>query len=70
MMVFDELLLSINLLVQEMEDEPADAHELLEKIHLQLNQMKATGMPLPDDLVELERRLERDFSKPAAPKTK
>jgi len=69
MMVFDDLLLSINLLVQEMEDEPADAHELLEKIHLQLNQLKATGMPLPDDLVELEQRLERDFSAPAASKT-
>jgi len=66
-MAFDDLVLSINLLVSEMENEPEDAHEILERLHLQLNQLRATGLPLPDDLVELEKRLERDFQKPAQP---
>jgi len=67
-MAFDDLVLSINLLVSEMENEPEDAHEILERLHLQLNQLRATGLPLPDDLVELEKRLERDFQKPEQPK--
>lgn len=66
-MAFDDLVLSINLLVSEMENEPEDAHEILERLHLQLNQLRATGLPLPDDLVELEKRLERDFQRPAKP---
>ncbi len=27
-----------------------------------LNQLKATGMPLPEDLVTLERKLEEEFA--------
>lgn len=67
-MAFDDLVLSINLLVSEMENEPEGAHEILERLHLQLNQLRATGLPLPEDLVELEKRLERDFQRPANPK--
>lgn len=67
-MAFDDLVLSINLLVSEMENEPEDAHEILERLHLQLNQLRATGLPLPEDLVELEKRLERDFQIPVKPK--
>lgn len=67
-MAFDDLVLSINLLVSEMENEPEDAHEILERLHLQLNQLRATGLPLPEDLVELEKRLERDFQRPAQSK--
>jgi len=66
-MAFDELLLSISMLVTEMENQPEDAHEILEQLHLQLNQLRATGLPLPDDLVELEKRLEEEFNLP--PKT-
>ena len=63
-MAFDELLLSISMLVTEMENQPEDAHEILEQLHLQLNQLRATGLPLPDDLVELEKRLEEEFNLP------
>ena len=61
-MAFDDLITRINLLFVEMENQPEDAAELLEQIRLELNQMKATGQPLPDDLVRLEQRLEEEFS--------
>ncbi len=55
-MAFEELLAKIYLLLNDMENQPHDAHEILEKIHLELNQLKATGQPLPEDLIELERQ--------------
>ena len=60
-MAFEELIARINLLFSDMENQPHDAHEILEQIHLELNQLKATGQPLPEDLIELESRLEREF---------
>ncbi len=60
-MVFEDLMVRINMLLTDMENQPEDAHEILEQIHLELNQLKATGQPLPEDLVRLERRLEREF---------
>ena len=44
---------------------PADLHELYEEIHRQLNELRATSMTLPNDLVELERKLLAEF--PEAP---
>jgi hypothetical protein len=40
---------------------PEDRHELYLQIMQKLNELKAYGMPLPDDLVQLEHRLEREF---------
>lgn len=54
----DELIVSINLLAQQMEHEPDDLHEIHFKLREMLSELKATGMPLPDDLVRLERLLE------------
>ena len=62
-MAFEDLITRINMLFVEMENQPEDATELLEQIRLDLNRMKATGQPLPQDLVDLEERLEREFSK-------
>lgn len=60
-MAFEDLQTDIALLFQQMVEQPDDAHELALQIREMLNELKATGMPLPDDLVELEARLERDF---------
>ena len=60
-MPFEDLIAKINLLLSDMENQPHDAHEVLEQIHLELNQLKATGQPLPEDLLKLERRLELEF---------
>lgn len=64
-MAFEDLITKINMLFVEMENQPQDAAELLEQIRLELNQLKATGQPLPEDLVALEQRLEQEFEKAA-----
>ena len=53
-----EMLAAINLLAQQMEHSPDDLHEIHLKLQLMLSELKATGMPLPEDLVELDRRLD------------
>jgi hypothetical protein len=48
-------------LLEEMEGELGDAHEIHLKLRQTLDGMRAMGMPLPDDLVRLERDLSADF---------
>ncbi|MBO6554134.1 MAG: hypothetical protein JJ926_13820 [Roseitalea sp.] len=62
-MAFEGLITRLNMLFQEMENQPADATELLMQVHLELEQMKAEGLPLPQDLVDLEKRLEAEFTR-------
>ena len=60
-MAFDDLITRINLFFSEAENEPEDAHQVLEQLHAELAQLKATGQPLPDDLVRLEAMLDKEF---------
>ena len=71
-MAFDDLKAEVALLLTQMEDQPEDRHELYLQIREKLNEMRAFGMPLPDDLVRLERNLEAEFAaeKRAAEKRK
>ena len=55
-----ELVAAINLLSEQMEHRPDDLHEIHLKLQQLLNELRATGMPLPGDIVELERRLAAD----------
>jgi predicted nucleic acid-binding Zn-ribbon protein len=64
-MALEEIKAQISLLLEQMVNQPEDTHEVQEQLRERLNEMRAMGMPLPDDLVELERRLEADF--PAKP---
>lgn len=52
-----DLTAAISVLMDEMESEPDDLHEVHLKLHELLRQFRATGMPLPDDLVRLEQQL-------------
>lgn len=61
-MSFEDIKAEIALLMIEMENQPQDLHELYEKIHEKLGELRAFGMPLPNDLVEMEERLENYFS--------
>ncbi len=61
-----ELLAAINLLARQMDEEPDDLHEVHLRLLELLGELRATGMPLPQDLVELERRLTADVE--GAPK--
>jgi len=67
-MAFDDWLAEISLLMNEMQGEQGDAHEIYLKIRQILDTMKAEGLPLPDDLVKLEEDLERQFAADAAGK--
>jgi hypothetical protein len=61
-MAFEDLITKINLFLSDVEHEPEDPHELLEQLHLEINQMRATGQPVPDDLARLVKALEDEFS--------
>jgi hypothetical protein len=60
-MAFEDLKAELALLLNQMENQPEDRHELYLQIREKLNEMRAFGMPLPNDLVRLERELEAEF---------
>jgi hypothetical protein len=60
-MAFERLKAEISLLVTQMENQPDDKHELYLQLREKLNEMRVTGMPLPEDLLQLERTLEAEF---------
>lgn len=59
--MLEEFKARIALLLDEMAERPEDAHEVQERLREQLAELKALGMPLPEDLVALERSLSEDF---------
>jgi hypothetical protein len=63
-MAFEELKAQISLLISQINNQPEDAHEIYETLHQKLNELRATGMPLPTDLAEFEQQLQKDFPKP------
>ena len=60
-MAFEDLQSELGLLMTRMQNEPHDRHELYLLIRQKLNEIKAYGMPLPEDLVLFEKRLEAEF---------
>jgi len=60
-MAFEDIQAEVGLLLTRMQNEPADRHELYLQIMQKLSELKAYGMPLPADLVQLEKSLEAEF---------
>ncbi len=60
-MAFDRLKSEIAMLLTQMENQPHDLWELHEQILEKLNELRGLGLPLPDDLVELEKKLADDL---------
>ena len=60
-MAFESTRAEIAMLLGALQTAPEDKHELYLQIMQKLNELKAYGMPLPADLVELEHRLELEF---------
>ena len=69
-MAFESLTTRINMMFEQMENQPEDKHQLLEQIHRELETMRAEGLPLPEDLVALETRLNEEFEKAGQQKPK
>ncbi len=61
-MAFEHVQAEIGNLMTQMQNEPEDRHELYLQLMEKLNELKAFGMPLPADLVELEKALEAEFA--------
>ena len=60
-----EFEVGIAMLLEEMEDEAADGHELLLKLSQILNQMRGLNMPVPADLLALEQKLAAEYTVPS-----
>ena len=61
-MAFDDVKAELGILMTRMQNEPEDRHELYLQLMEKLNELKAFGMPLPQDLVEMEKALEAEFA--------
>lgn len=48
-------------LLQLMTNQPEDVHELAQQIRERISMLRAEGLPVPQDLIELEERLEKDY---------
>ncbi|MFZ4808368.1 MAG: hypothetical protein ACOYLQ_14010 [Hyphomicrobiaceae bacterium] len=68
-MAFEVLTAEIGLLFTQMENErePEDRHEIYMQIARRLSELKAYGLPLPQDLVALEAALEAEFASEMPP---
>ena len=61
-MAFDDLEAELSLLINQMDTPPGDPHEFYLRVMEKLNEFKALGLPLPGDLVHVEKELEKYFA--------
>lgn len=52
----------ISLLIDEMEGDQGDRHEIYLRVRQMLKNLEAMGMPIPEDLARMERALEEEFA--------
>ena len=57
-----EIEAALSLLLDQMEGDWGDRHEVFLRIAQTLDQMRAMGMPLPEDLVRMEEELAAEFA--------
>lgn len=60
-MAFEDLRVQIAMIMDQIADNPGDRHQMQEGLREKLAEMRAMGLPLPEDLVALERYLEEDL---------
>ena len=61
-MAFDDIIAEIARLIRDMENRPENRHELYLALRVKLGEIRAMGMPVPDDLVQFEKELEAEFT--------
>lgn len=61
---------ALSLLLDEMDGESEDSHEIYLRLTMLLNQMRALNMPIPDDLAEMEANMSKEFAEEAVPNGK
>jgi len=60
-MSFENIKAEISLLLNKMEQQPQDLRELHEQIRTKINEMRSFGMPIPEDFLELEKKIEQGY---------
>lgn len=60
-MALEQFRAQIAMIMDEIAAQPEDAHALQERLRETLAQMQALGLPLPEDLVDLEAALEEEL---------
>lgn len=61
-MAFEQLKTEIAMLFAEMENQPENKWELHETLREKLEELRSFGMPLPQDLVDLEKMLDEELA--------
>ncbi|MEX5726803.1 hypothetical protein Ga0609869_000156 [Rhodovulum iodosum] len=61
-MAFEQLKSGIALLLEEIEKRPEDRHILQEELREKISELRAMGLPVPEDILRLEKELEDDDS--------
>ncbi len=60
-MNLEDMEAALSLLVDEMEGDQGDRHEIFMRLHQTLSTMRAEGLTVPEDLAELEKALSAEF---------
>jgi len=60
-MALEEIEAEISLLLTQMENQPEDKYEFYVQLREKLGEMRAFGMPVPQDLVKVMADLEAEF---------
>ena len=63
-----ELIAAASLLIDQMEGDLGDRHEIWLRLQTILQQIRATGMPVPDDLLRMEQGMDEEFNREAGSK--
>ncbi len=64
-MTMDDLDAEISYLMEQMEGEPGDSHEIFFRLHQILETFRAEGLPVPENLAKMEQALDAQFRKDA-----
>jgi hypothetical protein len=61
-MALESLKAEIGLILEQFSNPPHDRYELYERLKEKINEMRVFGMTPPDDLLELEEALDKEFT--------
>ena len=67
-MTMDDLDAEISYLMEQLEGEPGDLHEIFFRLHHILETFRAEGLPVPSNLAKMEHALDAQFRKDALKK--
>ncbi len=61
-MTMDDLDAEITYLMEQLEGEPGDIHEIYFRLRQALSTLRAEGLPVPENLAKLEKELDARFT--------